>query len=243
MIDRPLFVSGYACIGAQGAAPEKPDLALLAPTLRRGLSDVTRLFMHVAKEALAQAQLQADQVQLVFASAFGEIHAAEQLMAQAYDENSSSPARFRHSVHNTAAGLFSISARSHLPGTALAAGWDTLAMGLLEASAQLDQGAQQVLLVCAEERVPAAFDASYSYAPLAAAFALSAAPGSRSLARIAHLRRQQLAAPPSTAADLNHPLAPCVGLCRALQERAHVTLAVGEQPEPWCVDVDAREAA
>jgi Beta-ketoacyl synthase, N-terminal domain len=246
----PLYVDGFAWFGAPGpdaehAAPEreKLDLSLLTPSLRRGLSDPTRLFLHVARGAVEQARLPAAALHVVFASAFGEIVAAEKLMAQAFAENSSSPARFRHSVHNTAAGLFSISTRNQLPATAIAAGWDTPAMGLLEASALLAQGgAEHVLLVFVEEAVPEALSAGYGYPAFAAGLVLGPAPSAQTTGRIEHLRREPSppAGPELPSAWLNHPLAACVSLCRALETRGRATLAVGAGPEPWCVDVDAR---
>lgn len=241
----PLYVSGFDCIDASGAGEAaKLDLSLLTPALRRGLSDPTRLFMHVAKRAIEQAQLPPTQLHVVFASAFGEIVAAEKLMAQAFSENSSSPARFRHSVHNTAAGLFSISTQSRLPATAIAAGWDTPAMGLLEAGALLSQGgAAHVLLVFVEEPVPDALSAEHGYRALATGFVLSPTPTPQARGRIEHLRREQRAPDAAAEGGLNHPLAPCVALCRALEARGRVTLAVGEGPEPWCVDVDTRADA
>lgn len=246
----PLYVSGFDwfCAPFAEASPAgeatKLDISLLAPSLRRGLSDPTRLFMHVAKRALARAQLPAAQMHVVFASAFGEIAAAEKLMAQTFVENNSSPARFRHSVHNTAAGLFSISTQNQLPATAIAAGWDTPAMGLLEASALLSRGgAAHVLLVFAEEPVPAALSAEQTYPALAASFVLSSAPTAQGHGSIEHMRREPGArrVRPEGLAEsaLDHPLAPCIDLCRALEAPGRVTLTVGEGPDPWCVDVDA----
>lgn len=220
--------------GARQELP-KPDLGLLAPSLRRGLSDVTRLFMHTAQAALLDAQCGADQVHVVFASAFGEIGAAEKLIAQAYDENTSSPARFRNSVHNTAAGLLSISAKSLLPSTAIAAGWDTVAMGLLEASSLLDASARPVLLVFAEEQVPAALSAEHQHGALSVAFVLSREQaGNKGCLRT--LRRAQ-PMNPGPFRGQNHPLAPSVLLCRALHERSITTVQVGDGAQPWCVDV------
>lgn len=244
----PLHVRGFASLlpfaslrdfpdGPQCELP-RPDLGLLQPTLRRGLSDVTRLFMHTAQAALQQAAVGADQVHVVFASAFGEITAAERLIGQAYEENASSPARFRNSVHNTAAGLLSISAKSLLPCTAIAAGWDTVAMGLLEADSLLLAGASQVLLVFAEERVPEALGVEHRHGPLAAAFVVGRQRAG-SLGVISHLRRAEPPAGPSPFRAQNHPLAPCVPLCRALEERVSLTLAVGDDPTPWCIDVAA----
>jgi hypothetical protein len=238
-----LYVCGFGRL-PEGDAPLKPDLSLLAPALRRGLSGPTRMFMDVAKRALDQAQLPGAEVHVVFGSAFGEIGAAEQLMAQALAEDSSSPARFRHSVHNTAAGLFSISTHNRLPATAISAGWDTVAMGLLEAGALLAQGgARHVLLVFAEEPVPAPLSAEHPHGPLAAGFVLSREPGPRARGRLANLRRAPAAPPGQAHTPIHQPIAPCVALCRALETRARLTLAVGQDPEPWCVDVDAQDAA
>jgi len=214
----------------------RPDLGLLQPTLRRGLSDVTRMFMHTAQAVLQQANVPADQVHVVFASAFGEISAAEQLLGQAYEQDASSPVRFRNSVHNTAAGLLSISARSLLPSTAIAAGWDTVAMGLLEASSLLADRAERVLLVYAEERVPQALSAEHQHGPLSAALLLSLSPV-RSRGVIGNLRRLSVAPAPCDFQGQNHPLSPCVSLCRALTQGARTTVPVGDGDEPWCVDV------
>jgi hypothetical protein len=159
---------------AAGELP-KLDLALLERTLRRGLSEVTRLFMHAAKLALDDAGREAEHMHVIFASAFGEIATAEALLAEAYDRDGSSPARFRNSVHNTAAGLLSISTKNHLSCTAVAAGWETVPMALLEAAAQLASQAETVLLVFAEERVPHALSVEHQHSPLAAAFVLARA--------------------------------------------------------------------
>ncbi|HEX5661793.1 MAG TPA: beta-ketoacyl synthase chain length factor, partial [Polyangiales bacterium] len=105
---------------------DKLELALLERTLRRGLSEVTKLFMHAAKLALDDAALDAHALPVIFASAFGEIAVAEALLAEAFERDGSSPARFRNSVHNTALGLLSISQRNTAPSTAIAAGWDTV---------------------------------------------------------------------------------------------------------------------
>ena len=225
----------------------KLDLRLLERTLRRGLSDVTRLFMHAAGMALADAALQASDVQVIFASAFGEIAAAEALLAEAHDADASSPARFRHSVHNTATGLLSISARSRVPCTALAAGWDTVAMALLEASAVLETSAAddppRVLVVFSEERVPHALAREHDHPALAAAFVLArhdAAPEPVGRGLLANLRRAPRSAA-SLASHLDHPLAPAVGLSEALIQHRSGTLVVGDGDHPWCVDVRAHE--
>ena len=244
------YVAPYARLtdvptGVEAPLP-KLDLALLERTLRRGLSEVTRLFMHAAKLALSDASFDAatqpELVHVIFASAFGEIGTAEALFAEAYETDGSSPARFRNSVHNTAPGLFSISNKNHLPSTAIAAGWDTVAMGLCEAAAQLQSEGGRVLLVFAEERVPLALSSEHSHGPLAAAFVL--ARGSETPAAcgsLSQLRREPRSRSAYDAIDpKDHPLAPVLQLVRMLEEHAAGTLRVGDGETPWCIDVDAR---
>jgi hypothetical protein len=260
----PLTVLGFGALasynrasdvatGPASAASELPklDLALLERTLRRSLSEVTRLFMHAAKLALDDAGRSAEGMHVIFASAFGEIATAEALLAEAYDANGSSPARFRNSVHNTAAGLLSISSRNQLACTAVAAGWETVAMALFEAAAQLANGDDPVLLVFAEERVPTALSAEHSHGPLAAAFVLTRRdePHARRRGTLANLRRAPRAAldlalhGDAYAADDAHPLAGVLALAHALARGGSSTLALGEGSHPWCVDVHAEQAS
>lgn len=210
---------------------DKPDLSLLERSLRRGLSEVTKLFLHAAKLALDSAQLDVHAMPVVFASAFGEIAVAEALLAEAYDRDASSPARFRNSVHNTAPGLLSISQRNTAPSIAIAAGWDTVAMGLLEAQAQL-ASEPRVLLVFAEERVPYTLSDEHPHAQLGVAFVLARAGAGP---RVDNLRRE-----PMTREGV-HPLAGALALARMIERRGSGTLALSDGSTPWCVDVDARE--
>ena len=232
----------------------KLDLALLERTLRRGLSEVTRLFMHAAKLALDDAGRAPEHMHVIFASAFGEIATAEALLAEAYEQDGSSPARFRNSVHNTAAGLLSISTKNHLACTAVAAGWETVPMALIEAAAQLASQAETVLLVFAEERVPNALSAEHRHGPLAAAFVLAreAAPGVRARGSLINLRRlprsalaasalvgphadevrASTATQPSPEALELHPIASVLSLVHAL---SHVR---GDQPSGSAREID-----
>jgi len=241
------YVVPHASVGGAEGTSELPklDLALLERTLRRGLSEVTRLFMHAAKLALADAALDPrthiERIQVIFGSAFGEIATAEALLAEAYEADSSSPARFRHSVHNTAPGLFSISAKNRQPCTAVAAGWDTVAMGLFEAAAQLADDTERVLLVFAEERVPMALSRDHDHGPLAASLVLGRGNVADRSAR-ARLSLPRRVARTELGIDdgpFAHPLAPLLSLARALEQRGTERLAIGDGDKPWCVDVDS----
>jgi hypothetical protein len=204
---------------------DKLELALLERNLRRGLSEVTKLFMHVAKLALDAAQLDGRTMPVIFASAFGEIAVAEALMAEAYERDGSSPARFRNSVHNTALGLLSISLQNQAPSTAIAAGWETVPMALLEAQAQLAQG-DPLLLVFAEERVPNTISGEHPHAQLAAAFVLANHGEGPTLCK---LRRE------AQASEHEHPLAGALALARMLEQGRTGTLALSGE---WCIEVE-----
>ena len=224
----------------------KLDLGLLDRTLRRGLSETTRLFVHTAQRALQDAGAAASQVHVVFASAFGEIATAELMLRQAFEENAASPARFRQSVHNTAPGLMSISTDNRLPSTAIAAGWNTVAMGLCEASAQLGDGAERVLLVFADEQLPLALSDEHRYAPLGAAFVLCRQPPPKWRGALENLRRRPAGEAHASHADPltgNNPLGPALLLVQALESGGRSTVSVGDGDSPWCIDVDARKVA
>jgi hypothetical protein len=63
------------------------------------------------------------------------------------DPTSISPTRFHNSVHNAAAGYWTIGAGAMAPATSISAFDGTFAQGLIEACVQLATGAEAVLLV------------------------------------------------------------------------------------------------
>ena len=65
----------------------------------------------------------------------------------ASDPRAVSPTRFHNSVHNAAAGYWTIGTGAHVPATAISAGRGSFAQGLIEAMAQLAAGSEAVLLV------------------------------------------------------------------------------------------------
>ncbi|CAN5922268.1 beta-ketoacyl synthase chain length factor [soil metagenome] len=71
-----------------------------------------------------------------------------------------SPTDFSMSIHHALLGLLSIHAGNRLGHTALSAGWDSFANGLLEAAACIAENPQEpVILVHADDRLPAGYDA------------------------------------------------------------------------------------
>ncbi len=137
--------------GERLATPDQsPDVSFLPALLRRRLDRVGRMALHVAWRC---AEGQAD-LPLVFASRHGSLARTVELLDGLARDEPLSPAAFSLSVHNGAAGLFSIARADRSPATALAAGSGTLAAALLEGAGMLTEGTGAVLVVYADETPP-----------------------------------------------------------------------------------------
>lgn len=124
----------------------KPDVSFVPPLDRRRLTDVERAALCTAWPVAGGPC----ELPMVFASRWGEIGVTLKLMRQFHDDGEMSPAAFSASVHNAAAGAFSILAKNHAPYTAVAARERTLESGLIEALSQM----RPVLFTYAEEATP-----------------------------------------------------------------------------------------
>lgn len=130
------------------AAPARPSPQLLAPNERRRAPDTVAVALDVALAACAMAGRDAASLPSVFASTHGDLAITDYMCGTlAGDPAAISPTRFHNSVHNAAAGYWTIGAGAMAPATAISAFDATFAQGLLEAAAQLAAGAEAVLLV------------------------------------------------------------------------------------------------
>lgn len=129
-------------------ASSKPDVSFVPPMERRRLTGVERAALSVAWKCLEGHR--EENIPTVFSSRWGEIGTTVKLMRQMHDEGEMSPAGFSNSVHNAAPGHLSLLLKNTAPYTAIAAGEDSYAMGLLEASTYPGK----VLFVYAEEETP-----------------------------------------------------------------------------------------
>lgn len=68
-----------------------------------------------------------------------------------------SPTLFSLAVHNSVAGLFSIARGDRGAATAMAAGLDSLALGILEGANMVMEGARNVLVTYTDDRAPDAY--------------------------------------------------------------------------------------
>jgi len=129
------------------------EISFLPALQRRRCDALCRAMLHVAHACLDEGTR--SEVTLVFASRFGGFGNMVAMLEALAQGQPLSPARFSHSVHNTAAGLFSIWAGNRQASTSLAAGAGTFGFGFLEALGMLERDPKRpVLFVSADEAVP-----------------------------------------------------------------------------------------
>lgn len=160
---------------AEDPSAERPACDVVHPRMKRATSLLTQTSIEVMTQAARDASFELDQCATVFGSEHGEIQiAVEQMQMMQEGSGIVSPARFKNSVHNTAAGLFSISVVNRGFTTAIAAGEHTFAMSLLEAWMLLVDGdVEQVVVSIAEEPLPTPIHDFAPHVALGVAVALS----------------------------------------------------------------------
>jgi len=134
-----------------GAAPE---LKFVEPMLRRRLGPLGRMLLQVAHECAGDPGGMRHALRVVLASQHGELSYAVSMLRALAAGEPVSPATFSLSVHNAPAGLFSIVRGDRSPSTAVAAGEETLAQGLVEAAAELDESDEPVLFLYGDAPLP-----------------------------------------------------------------------------------------
>lgn len=106
-----------------------PDFSFIPPMVRRRMSNLEKIAVGLAGKITPETQ----NYTTVFASQYGEWGQTIQLIQQFFNEKEMSPAGFSNSVHNAAAGLFSLLTKNTNRYTSIAAGEDTLEMAILKA--------------------------------------------------------------------------------------------------------------
>jgi len=146
------LLAGKPSDDATSHAATRPAPALLPPNERRRAPDTVLVALEAAQAACIDAGRDPSTLPSVFVSTYGDLAITEHLcQTLATAPLELSPTRFHNSVHNAAAGYWTIAAGAMEPATALSADF---AMGLLEAIAQLLAGAPAVLLVGYDGNAP-----------------------------------------------------------------------------------------
>jgi hypothetical protein len=121
---------------------------MLAPTERRRAPDTVAVALEVASRACESAALPPAELASVFASTHGDLAISDYMCATlASTPTLISPIKFHNSVHNAAAGYWSIGTGSHATYTAISAFEHTFGTGLLETATQVACESRPVLYV------------------------------------------------------------------------------------------------
>lgn len=157
------WANGDLAIGLEGM----PAALAIPPLLRRRASRQLRMAFEAADQCCANKA----GIPVVFCSRHGEVRRSLEILEPLMQNEPVSPATFSLSVHNAIGGIYSIALQDSAPVTALAAGADTAAHGIVEACGQLADGAGEVLVVAYDEPLPESYrqyrdeaEASYAWA-------------------------------------------------------------------------------
>jgi hypothetical protein len=168
------------------AATILPPPAMLPPVERRRMGRVVKLAIGVGIEATTNAAADPRDLPSVFASSGADGQNCHAICdALAAEGRELSPTRFSHSVHNVAAGYWSIATGAMTASTVLSAFDGSFAAGMLEAVAQTAVTGTAVLLVAYDCEYP---EPLHSKRPIPDAFGiglvLTPSRSASSLARI-----------------------------------------------------------
>lgn len=131
-------------------ADSQPDVNFLPPLLRRRLDRHGRMALATAWPCTEGLPT----VPCVFASRHGSLDRTLGLLTGLAAGDMLSPTDFSLSVHNSTVGLYSIARGDRAPATAMAAGADSLGMGMIEGANMIAAGAERVLVCYADDVVP-----------------------------------------------------------------------------------------
>jgi hypothetical protein len=132
-----------------------PPPSLLPATERRRSGRVVKLALAVAAEATARAGADPARLRSVFSSSGADGHNCHELcQALALPVREISPTRFSNSVHNAAAGYWSIATAATQASTVLCAFDASFSAGLLEALVQVTVDKVPLLLVAYDTEYP-----------------------------------------------------------------------------------------
>jgi hypothetical protein len=137
------------------AATVLPMPTMLPPAERRRVGRVVKLAMAIALEATSQAGENPAELASVFSSSGGDGHNCHELcQALSLAGREISPTRFANSVHNAAAGYWSIGTGAMAESNVLCAFDASFTAGLLEALTQVTVDEVSVLLVAYDSEYP-----------------------------------------------------------------------------------------
>ncbi|MEA3412389.1 MAG: beta-ketoacyl synthase chain length factor [Pseudomonadota bacterium] len=224
-----------------GFADAGLDASILPPMVRRRTSIATRAAITAAERACAAARTHR-KLPAIFVSSAGEMQITDRLCRSiARQEYPLSPTQFHNSVHNTAAGYWSIATGSMASMQSMGALEDGFALGLLEAWCQLQTVTDRVLLVVFDEAMPERLLPDYTWKTCAFALVLDRDTRDGPLIHRPFQQTGPDSDPGSSTRDfpLRNPAMAALPLFQALRKTAagHRQVALSSGARPWRVDV------
>jgi hypothetical protein len=228
---RPIF------LGTEPYAPRPiavPAPSLLPANERRRAPQIVKLALATGAEAFDACGRMPAETPTIFTSSGADGETIDAILhTLAGTERALSPTRFHNSVHNVAAGYWSIATGARTATTSLCAHDGSFAAGLIEAGAQVMAGASAVALIAYDLPYPGPLGAVRQIAePFGVAFVLAAEQGGHTIAQIdIDLIARSDAAASACAAALEPlrrsvPAARCLPLLAALAAGRHADLTL-----------------
>ena len=146
-----LFRTGEAGISRP---QELPSPTVLPANERRHASQVVRLALACAEQAMRTSPYAPDQLRCVFASDEGTGEVCQQMLEALATTRQVSPLLFSNSVHNAPSGYFSIAYQNHQPAVSLSMGRESFVSGLLCAVSEAATSGQPVLFLAYDSPLP-----------------------------------------------------------------------------------------
>jgi hypothetical protein len=224
---------------ALGFADAGIDASILPPMVRRRTSKVTRVAISAAGRACAAAGGNC-KLPAIFVSSVGEMQVTDQLCRSiTRQEFPLSPTLFHNSVHNTAAGYWSMATGSMAAMQAMGALDDGFALGLLEAWCQLQTVTSRLLLVVYDETLPAQLLPDDAWKTVAFALVLDRDARNQPLLQRPYQPTRPDPEQSAMAFPARNPAMACLPLFQVLQQAAsgaqQIALSAGSRP--WLVNL------
>ena len=221
-------VAGFALWNSAQAA--RPQPSILPPNERRRAPDTVAIALEVASAACLNAGRDPARLPTVFASTYGDLAITDYMCSTlARAPTTLSPTRFHNSVHNAAAGYWSIATGGRQPYCALGAGRYTFAAGLFAAALRVCADQTDVLLVAYDIQARGALTRiAHSHGMVGVALVLSAAPAAGGAAL--QLAVTETVPQPDVPSGCANAMAASLPLIAALQAKATEVLSLALGP-------------
>ena len=173
MLEKSAWIGwdGYLKSSSENVA--LPQTKYIPMIQARRMSHACRLACEVTLNLLADSTENIDAA--VFISQHGELGRSTKIIQSIVEGQAVSPTDFSMSVHNTASGLSTILSKNTMEISSISAGSDGFQQGLFEVQAFFSQGAEKVILVEFDDRVPNLYQTGgrFEIAPYACGFVFS----------------------------------------------------------------------